>query len=200
MPHDSTFERFSPEFWNERYAQGNIPWDTGITPPELLELVESGQLRPPGVALDLGCGAGTNVNFLTRLGFTAIGVDLAWLAVASARRKALAAGLPALFLAGDLADLPLDGIQASFVLDMGCLHSLSEEKRQRYAHWLSSLTGPGALYLLYGFDQDPGGGLYGRGFAPGEIAARFAPQFDLLWQRPSWQGDDPVAWYLLQRR
>ncbi len=200
MPHHSTHERFSPDYWNERYIQRNTPWDTGITPPELLELVESGQLRPPGVALDLGCGTGTNVNFLTRLGFTAIGVDLAWRAVASARRKALAAGLPALFLAGDLAHLPLDGIQASFVLDMGCLHGLSEEKRQGYAHWLTSLTGPGALYLLYGFDQAPEGDRSGRGFAPGEIAARFAPQFDLLWQRPSWQGDDPVAWYLLQRR
>ncbi len=200
MTHRSSRQQNTQEFWNERYSQRNTPWDTGITPPELHELVESGQLRPPGVTLDLGCGTGTNVNFLARLGFTAIGVDLAWRAVAMARDKALAAGLPPLFFVGDAARLPLAGIQASFVLDMGCLHSLSGEQRQRYVRSLASLTLCDGLYMLYGFDQEPDAGPDARGFAPGEIAARFAPQFEMLWQRASMQGDRPVAWYLLQRR
>ncbi len=54
--------------------------------------------------------------------------------------------------------------------------------------------------MLYGFDQDPAGGEGARGFAPGEIAMRFAPHFELVWLRPSLQGERPVAWYLLQRR
>ena len=190
----------SPDYWNERYRQEQAPWDTGITPPELHELVDTGQLRLPGVTLDLGCGTGTNVNFLAGLGFTAIGVDLAWRAVAEARRKALAACLPARFFVGDVASLALNHVQLCFALDMGCLHSLSGENRQRYVHSLARLMGPDALYMLYGFDSDPAGGEGGRGFAPGEIAALFAPHFQMLWHRPSWQGDRPVAWYLLQRR
>ncbi len=126
-------DRSSPAFWEERYRQAATPWDTGIVPPELHELLDSGQLRPPGVTLDLGCGTGTNVNFLSALGFTAIGVDLAWRAVAEARRKALAAGLPARFFVGDVANLPLGDVRVSFALDMGCLHSLPGEDRQRYS-------------------------------------------------------------------
>lgn len=189
-----------PAYWEERYRHRETPWDTGIVPPELHELVHTGQLRPPGVTLDLGCGTGTNVNFLAGLGFTAIGVDLAWRAVAEAQRKALAAGLPARFFAGNVAELPLAHLQACFALDMGCLHSLSGENRQRYTRSLAHLVGPGGLYMLYGFDRDPAAGEEARGFAPGEIAARFAPQFELRWRRPSLQGDRPVAWYLLQRR
>lgn len=193
-------DRNHPAYWDDRYLQGETPWDTGIVPPELRELLDSGQLRPPGVTLDLGCGTGTNVTFLTGLGFTAIGVDLAWRAVAEARRRALAAGLPARFFVGDVASLPLGDVPVSFALDMGCLHSLPGEDRQRYAQSLAWLVAPDGLYMLYGFDQDPAGESGARGFAPGEIAARFAPQFEMVWLRPSRQGERPVAWYLLQRR
>ncbi len=193
-------ERESSEFWNDRYLQQDTPWDTGITPPELHELLDAGQLRPPGVTLDLGCGTGTNVNFLSARGFTAIGVDLAWRAVAEAGRKASAAGLPARFFVGDVADLPLEHVQACFALDMGCLHSLSGENRGRYVRSLARLMPPGGLYMLYGFDHDPTGEHGSRGFLPGEIAQRFAPHFGMVWLRPSLQGERPVAWYLLQRR
>ncbi len=40
------------------YLRGHPPWDTGVTPPEVVELVE-GRDRPPGRAPDLGCGTGT---------------------------------------------------------------------------------------------------------------------------------------------
>ena len=34
------------------------PWDTNISPPELLDFINR---HPPGRVLDLGCGTGTNV-------------------------------------------------------------------------------------------------------------------------------------------
>jgi len=150
--------------------------------------------------LDLGCGTGVNVNFLAKLGFTAIGVDLARPAVTEARRQALAAGLPARFIVGDVANLPLTAMRACFALDMGCLHSLSNANRDRYAQSLAGLITPSGLYMLYGFDHDPHGEPYSPGFWLDEIAQRFAPHFGLVWRRPSLQGDRPVAWYLLQRR
>ncbi len=191
--------RNSPEWWNQHYAQGTPPWDSGITPPELHELLASGQLRPPGVTLDLGCGTGTNVIFLAQRGFTAYGIDIAWLALEQARTKALAAGVPANFCQGDVADLGFLAVQAIFALDMGCLHSLSGANRARYAVSLAGRLLPGGLFMLYGFDAAAADADDAIGFAPGEVATRFAPWFDLVWHRPSWQGDRPVAWYLLRR-
>jgi methylase of polypeptide subunit release factors len=67
-------------WWNLPYLLGQPRWDTGITPPELIELVESGQV-PPGRALDIGCGTGTNAVFLAQRGFEVVGTDVAWLAI-----------------------------------------------------------------------------------------------------------------------
>ena len=67
------------------------PWDSGITPPELLEYLES---RPAaGRAIDLGCGTGTNVITMARMGWQVTGVDFVPKAIDLAREKARKAGL-----------------------------------------------------------------------------------------------------------
>ena len=63
--------------WEDRYTSGSTPWDTGTTPPEVEAFWQSGRLEPSGLALDVGCGPGTNVRYLARIGLTAIGVDIA---------------------------------------------------------------------------------------------------------------------------
>ena len=47
--------------FSERYASGETPWDSGITPPEIVELLAE---LPAGSALDLGCGTGTVIRDL----------------------------------------------------------------------------------------------------------------------------------------
>ena len=192
-------DRGSPAWWNQRYQSDDTPWDTGIVPPEVHELVDSGALRPPGAVLDLGCGTGTNSAFLARLGFVVFGVDLAVIALQKARTTVRAAGLPANFCAGDVADLSFLPVRASFALDIGCLHSLAPDDRARYAASLAERLESGALYLMYGFDQGDDLDSGPAGFATSEVAERFAPRFELLWRRPSLQGERPVAWYLLRR-
>jgi len=66
----------------------NPPWDTGITPPEVVEAIEGPEALRPGRALDLGCGTGTNSLYLARHGWNVVGVDLAVRAIRQARRKA----------------------------------------------------------------------------------------------------------------
>lgn len=198
-PSSPSPDRGSPVWWNQRYQSADTPWDTGIVPPEVYELVDSGALQPPGVALDLGCGTGTNSAYLARLGFTVFGVDLALTALQRARTKARIAGLPANFCAGDVADLGFLPVQASFALDIGCLHSLSPDDRARYVLSLAQRLECGGLYLMYGFDQGVDLDSGPAGFGAGEVAARFTPYFELLWRRPSLQGERPVAWYLLRR-
>lgn len=40
--------------WNLKYLLKKTRWDTGITPPELVEVVETGPVHV-GRALDIGC-------------------------------------------------------------------------------------------------------------------------------------------------
>ena len=61
-------ERGSAAWWDARYRSGDIPWDTGIVPPEVVALVESGEPQP-GWALDLGCGSGVTSRYLAHTGF-----------------------------------------------------------------------------------------------------------------------------------
>ena len=138
--------------YNLWYYQ-NPPWDSGISPPELLDFIRS---QPPGRALDLGCGSGTNAITLAKHGWQVIGVDFAWRAIRKARQKARQAGITgASFRMADITRLP--GISGSFdlILYIGCYHSLSEAERQAYRGNLKRLLALGGTFLLYGFLKDP---------------------------------------------
>lgn len=128
------------------------PWETGITPPEVMQFVQS---HPPGRAIDLGCGSGTNGITLARAGWQVTGVDFAMKAIGQARRKLAQAGLPGEFLQRDVT--ALDDLHHPFnlILDIGCFHGLSGEKKARYQHNLLRLLSPGGSFLLYGFLPDP---------------------------------------------
>src|SRR3954453_4809043 len=63
--------------WELRYGEGNTPWDTQVTPPEVVDFWQDASHARDGIALDLGCGTGTNVRYLAALGITAVGVELA---------------------------------------------------------------------------------------------------------------------------
>ncbi len=121
-------------------------WDTGVTPPELVALVESeGSLSPSGT-LDLGCGTGTKVVYLCRQGWETTGVDLVARALAIARRKAAPAGVEPRLLQGDvtrLGDLDI-GEGYSLLLDPGCYHSLFPVAlRDAYAKGVTAAAGRG---------------------------------------------------------
>jgi SAM-dependent methyltransferase len=127
---------------------GTPPWDTGITPPEVEKFVHS---HPPGRALDLGCGSGTNVIYLAQHGWQATGVDFIQKAIRRARNKADQAGVAANFYADDVTRLSEITGQFELVLDIGCFHSLPVPARRVYAANLSRLLVPNGTFLLYGF-------------------------------------------------
>jgi SAM-dependent methyltransferase len=124
------------------------PWDTGITPPEVEEFVQN---HSPGRALDLGCGTGTNVIYLTQHGWQAIGVDFVEKAIHHARRKADQARVAAKFYADDVTRLSEITGYFDLVLDIGCFHSLSAHAKRVYVANLSRLLVPHGSFLLYGF-------------------------------------------------
>ena len=131
------------------------PWDSGISPPELLLFIHE---NPPGRALDLGCGTGTNTITLARQGWEVTGIDFALRAIRDARRKAVEADVQVNFLVGDATSLK--GVSGTFtlILDIGCYHSLPPNRQMAYQDNLEKFLSHGGSFLLYTFRKDKGDG------------------------------------------
>ena len=124
------------------------PWDTGVSPPELIAFIQE---NPPGRALDLGCGTGTNVITLAQHGWNATGIDFSRRAIQIARNKAHQAGVRVNFQVDDVTRLEKVTGNFELILDMGCFHSLGLAERHAYLHNLERLLAPAGTYLLYVF-------------------------------------------------
>jgi SAM-dependent methyltransferase len=179
------------------YFTGRTPWDTGITPPEVVELIEGPSALAPGRALDLGCGTGTNVRYLAEHGWEATGVEAVPAAVERARGR-LGGAANARVVLGDVTELERLDLAGPFdlVLDIGCFHSIDRRRRPAYAAGVASLTGSGARLFVFAFARR--GMLRSLGVTPGEMANRFAPWFEPVGRI---RGTSPpgAAWYLLGR-
>jgi SAM-dependent methyltransferase len=187
--------------WRRTYAvayrTGRTPWDTGITPPEVVELIEGADALPPGRALDLGCGTGTNVRYLAEHGWTAFGVEADPRAYdrAHARVNGVAGAEVRL---GDVTRLERVAVDSPFdlVLDVGCYHSIPSRRRNAYARGVAQRTSAGAHLFMWAFARR--GVLRGLGVTPREMRDRFAPWFEPVGRV---RGTTPAgaAWYLLRR-
>lgn len=131
---------------------GAPPWDTGVSPPELMGFIQS---RPPGRALDLGCGTGTNALTLAAHGWDATGVDFAIRAIVMARAKARARGLRARFRVSDVSRLPPFAAAFDLVLDIGCYHGLDDAHKAAYAAQVERLLTPRGTLLMYAHLKTP---------------------------------------------
>lgn len=184
-----------------RYLRGRAPWDTGITPPEVVALIEEEDL-PPGRAIDLGCGTGTNAIYLAQHEWYAVGIDFARRAVRAARRKARRAGVAdrTRFITADvtrLGSLEL-GEPFDLALDIGCGHALSGDMQRIYARALAQVVRPGGVFMLYMFRPTPE---RPRGLEPQQVEALFAPAFRSVWSSLGADRAASVAsaWYRFER-
>jgi cyclopropane fatty-acyl-phospholipid synthase-like methyltransferase len=180
-------------FFELRYLLGRPPWDTGVTPPEVVEFLDR---TPVGRALDIGCGTGTNAVAMAARGWRVTGVDFSSRALRAARARAAAAGLTVDFIQGDASELRGVTGRFEYLLDIGCFHSLPPDSQRRYAGRLAELAVPGASFMLYTFlSPDGTGSLPSRA----SLERLFTPAFTL---RRFEQGTDrrrPSAWATLQR-
>jgi SAM-dependent methyltransferase len=170
------------------------PWDSGISPPELLEFLSG---HPPGRAIDLGCGTGTNLITLVKHGWQATGVDFVLPAVRMARRKLAQARIDASVSVGDVTKL--DGIFGPFdlALDLGCFHGIPN--RTDYLRQLNRVLAIGGHWLMYGrLKSDPGAS--GPGLTPVDLDMIEAAGFRSLSRRDGLdRRGSPSAWFLYQR-
>lgn len=175
------------EMFNERYRQGETPWDSGISPPELLEAIAEPPAGLPRRMLDIGCGTGTNCLTLARQGWQTVGVDFAQIAIDTAIQKAQAgadeiarAGGSTHFLVADVTRLAAAAPDERFslLLDLGCLNGIPLERRADYAKIAAEQAMPGAVFLLYAH-LPVAGRERPRGISPDELDQLLAGAFRL---------------------
>lgn len=177
-------------FFSLLYWFRNPPWDTGITPPEVHRFLEG---HPPGTALDLGCGTGTNVITLAEQGWQASGIDFVPRAIRSARRKAHRAGMEGStsFRVGNVLEPGALKGEYDLVLDIGCFHSFGGGDVIRYARNVSGVIKPGGSLLLYAhLREEPG---LGHGATESDLKA-LEKHLTLVQRQDGEEGSRPSAW------
>jgi len=168
------------------YRLGFKPWDTGRVPEQLRDLIEGTEALPPGRALDLGCGTGTQTVYLEQHSWRVTGIDIVPRAVEQARRKAEAAAVHPTLVCGDITHLrDLDiGDDYSLVLDLACFHGLPADQRQQTADGVTDVAASAAIFLLFGFGPGRRGPLP-SGIDADEVRRLFGRGWDLQWHRES---------------
>ncbi|WP_199433769.1 class I SAM-dependent methyltransferase [Qaidamihabitans albus] len=158
------------------YRLGLTVWQRRTPPAELVALVEGPSAPPPGHALDLGCGTGTDTIYLATHGWKVTAIDMVPKALASARRNASAAGVAPRFIEGDVTRLRDFGVGDGYtlVVDFGCFHTLPEDRRLAYVSSVSQAAGPRATLLLYGFSRPPKAAPMHAGVTVDEVRHRFS--------------------------
>jgi SAM-dependent methyltransferase len=168
-------------FYEILYGRLRAPWDIGPR-KELVELVESGRLKPCR-AIDLGSGTASNCIFLAQHGFDVTGVDFAQAAIDLGNTRARAAKVRVNFIRDDLTNLQNVRDTFDLLVDYGTLDDLKPVQRDLYLHNVLPLTHAGTRYLLYCFEWTPRWYEYpyfsSMAMLPGEAERRFAPHFDV---------------------
>ncbi len=183
------------QMFTERYAKGDMPWDSGITPPEIVDIMAE---RPAGAALDLGCGTGTVMRDLLLNGWRADGVDFVQRAIELADDK-LADFPPDSFrlVRGDvsrLGSLPALRPPYDLIIDIGCGHSIDKADNAAYARGIAERLKPGGDFMLYASHPRPDSNV---GWTPNQVERLFGSSLELYWEQ---RGDDvaigaPSSWY-----
>ena len=189
------------------YRVGFTPWDTGEAPPELAALIEGPGALPPGRALDIGCGTGTQAVYMALGGWEVTAIDAVPRPLSQARTRADAAGVSVDWILADAARLHRLGLAPGFTLffDRGCFHGLDESQRSAYAAAVDDLAAPGATLLMMAFAPNrvvvaP------AGLEQSELVGRF-PAWKLASASPDTEGESsgplrnvPRTWYRLVHR
>jgi SAM-dependent methyltransferase len=188
--------------WNESYASGQLPWDTGEPEPLLVEFVTSGGVLPAST-LEIGAGTGTNAIWLAERGFDVLGVDVSALAVERAQTKMEGRALRCRFATLDfLAAPPPDG-PFQFVFDRGCFHVFDEPgERQGFAAQVAAALTPGGVWLsLIGSTEGPPREVGPPRRSAREVALAIEPALEIIELRSvEFRGNEAKAWFCLSRQ
>jgi SAM-dependent methyltransferase len=188
--------------WDESYASGQLPWDTGQPEPVLVEFVTSGRVRP-GPTLEIGAGTGTNAIWMAERGFDVLGVDVSPLAVERAHAKMEGRALRCRFATSDFLAAAPPGGPFQFVFDRGCFHVFDEpDERRRFAAQVAAALAPGGLWLsLVGSTEGLPREIGPPRRSAREITLAIEPALEIVELRSAeFRSHGVSAWFCLSRR
>ncbi len=187
--------------WNESYASGQPPWDTGQPEPLLVEFVTSGGVSPTRT-LEIGAGTGTNAIWLAERGFDVLGIDVSPLAVERAYAKLEGRPLSCRFATLNFLTAPPPDGPFQFVFDRGCFHVFDEPgERQRFASQVAAAMTPGGVWLsLIGSTEGPPREVGPPRRSATEVALGIEPALEIVELRSAAFRKDAKAWFCLSRK
>ena len=138
------------DFWQQRFEQGQTPWDRGAPHPQLQAWQRAGVLRAGQRVIVPGCGNGHELLALAELGLDVCGLDYAPAAVERARARVQeASGAASRPIRVEQADVliwqPSAQEAPDVVYEQTCLCALHPDHWQRYAAQLAGWLRPGGL-------------------------------------------------------
>jgi ubiquinone/menaquinone biosynthesis C-methylase UbiE len=132
--------------WDNLYEKNNVetmPWYSKDLDSDLKNELTKRNLTK-GRFLDLGTGPDTQAIELSKMGFSVTGTDLSENAI----KKAQKLGSDVEFIVDDILNSKLKENSLDYVLDRGCFHVLSPEKRHEYVRQVKNILGTSGILFL----------------------------------------------------
>ena len=187
----------SQEFWQDRFATGQMPWDRGQANAQVARWIAAGAVARGSRVIVPGCGQGWEVAALAAAGMDVIGIDYAATALDRCRALLAAHGLTARLVEADVLqwqpEAPVDAI-----FEQACLCALYPDHWQRYAAQLHAWLRPGgrllALFMQARKDGAAEGFIEGPPYHCDINAARaLFPEPEWRWPKPPYVSVQPAV-------
>lgn len=163
------------DVWDRLYASNARAWRGNSRIPDPLG---------GGRALDLGCGNGKTVSSLLDLGYDTVGIDFSGRAVEACVSMF---GDAAVFVKGDVTDLPFDDGSFDYVTAVHVLEHLDDGMLARCVSEVRRVLRPGGYVFVRSFTPDD---LRSKGREDGEIFYRY---YDVDTMVPAFHGFETVS-------
>jgi SAM-dependent methyltransferase len=104
--------------------------------------------------LEIGCGLGNNMKFMSEEGFDVTGIDVSETAINRANEIFNNKGLKASFVCGSCAEMPFESESYDLIVDHGCLAVLPDEVFTKMIKEVSRVIKPSGRFLISGAYTD----------------------------------------------
>jgi len=131
--------------WNDLYKNDvkTMPWYNEDLDVDVKNEIKQRKITR-GRFLDLGTGPGTQAIHLAKMGFNVTGTDLSENAIQKARKLDDKTN----FMVDDILNSRLEKNSFDYILDRGCFHVLSGDKREKYCKTIHNILDENGLLFL----------------------------------------------------